>query len=106
MVQIGKSMNIHTIALFLPFTEPAWFHPMAGWKEEGQSPSLVGFGSYFERKGPFEELILKVHPLMPNTFSLLSSSLAVLLLPGNGCARISKETSVSRYSLLKSGALS
>ena len=91
MVQIGKSMNIHTIALFLPFTEPSWFHPMGGWKEERQSPSLVGFGSYFERKGPFEELILKGHPLMQNTFSLLSS-LAVLLSAGDGCARISKET--------------
>ena len=56
MVQIGKSMNIPTTAPFLTLTEPALFHQLAGWKEETQRPSPVGFGAYVERKGPVEEL--------------------------------------------------
>ena len=60
-------MNFHPTALFLPLTEPALFHPLAGWKEEGQSPSPVGFGAYLERKGPFEELKPGCHPIMTNT---------------------------------------
>ena len=54
--QIVKSMIINTTALFLPLTEPVLFHVFAGWMEVGQSLSLVGFGAYFESKGPFEEL--------------------------------------------------
>ena len=49
VVQMGKSMNLHPTALLLPLTEPALFHPLAGWKEEGKSLFPVGFGAYFER---------------------------------------------------------
>ena len=49
-------MNIHTTVLCLPLTEPALLHSLAGWREEEQSPSPVGFRAYFERKGPFEKL--------------------------------------------------
>ena len=99
-------MNIHPTALFLPLREPALFYPLALWKEEGQSPSPVGFGAYFERKGPFEELSPGGHPIMPNTLPLLSSPLAVLLSASSVCARIAKEMGFSQPSHLKSGALS
>ena len=92
---MGKSLNLHPTALFLPLTEPALFHPLAGWKEEGQSPSPVGYGTDFQRKDPFEELSPGGHPIMPNTLPLLSSSLAVLLSTDNVCARIAKEMGIS-----------
>ena len=88
MVQIGKSMNIHPTALLLRFSEQSLFHPMAGWKEEGQSPSAVGLGAYIDRKGPFEVLSPGDHTIMPSTLPLLSASLAVLLSASNVCARI------------------
>ena len=91
-VQIDKSLNIHPAALFLPLTEPGLFHTLAGRKEEEQSPSPVGFGTNFERKDPFEEPRPGEHPIMTNTFLLLSSSLAVLLSARKVCARIAKET--------------
>ena len=65
MVQISKSLKIHLISLFIPLREPALFHLLAVWKEEGQSPSTEGLGAYLERKGPFEELIPARHPVMP-----------------------------------------
>ena len=65
MVQTSKSLKIHLISLFIPLTEPALFHLLAVWKEEGQSPSTEGLGAYLERKGPFEELIPERHPVMP-----------------------------------------
>ena len=103
---MGNSLNLHPTALFLPLTEPALFHPLAGWKEEGQSPSPVGFGAYSKRKDPFEELSPGGHPIMPNTLLLLSSTLAGLLSAGKVCARIPKEVGFSRQSHLKCGALS
>ena len=65
MVQTSKSLKIHLISLFIPLTEPALFHLLVVWKEEGQSPSTEGLGAYLERKGPFEELIPGRHPVMP-----------------------------------------
>ena len=105
VVQIGKCGNIHPTALFLPLTEPGLFHPLAGWKEEGLRPSPVGFGAYFERKGPFEELSPGGHPIMPNTLPLLSSSLVVVLSTSKVCARIAKETGISRPCYLQFGEL-
>ena len=96
MVQISKSFNINPTVLYIPLTEPALFHPLAVWKEEGQNPYLVGLGAYFERKGPFEELSTGRHPIMPNTLPLLASSLTVLLSAGNVCERIAKETGDTR----------
>ena len=87
-----KIMNIDPTALFLPLTEPALLHPLAGWKEEGQSPSPVGFGAYFERNGLFELLSPGWHPMMPKILLLYSSSLAVLLSAGSVCVRIANET--------------
>ena len=99
-------MNIQPTALFLPLTEPAWFYPLAGWNEGGQHTSPVGFGAYFERKGPYEELSPGGHPILPNTLLLLSSSLAALLSAGNVCAKIAEEMGFSQLSHLKFWALS
>ena len=103
--QIGKTVNIHPTALFLPLTEPALFHPLAGWMEVGQSPSPVGFGAYFERKLPFEQPSPGGLPIMPYTLPLHSSSLAVLPSTCKVCARIVIETGNSRPSQLKFGVL-
>ena len=99
-------MNLYPTALLLPFPEQALFHQLAGGKEEGQSPSAVGLGAYFKRKGPFEELSPGGHPSVPKTLPLLSSSLAVLLSAGNVCARIAMEMGFSRPYHLKFGVLS
>ena len=102
---MDKCLNLHPTALFLPLTEPALFHPLAGWKEEGQSPFPVVFGAYFEKKGPFEQLSPGGYPITPKTLLLLSSSLAVLLSTGKVCARIAKETGISRSCYLQFGEL-
>ena len=102
---MGKCLNLYPTALFLPLTEPALFHPLAGWKEEGQSPFPVVFGAYFEKKGPFEQLSPGGYRITLKTLLLLSSSLAVLLSAGKVCTVIAKETGFSQPTHLKFGAL-
>ena len=87
-------MNIHTTVLCLPLTEPALFHPLEGWREEGQSPAPVGFGAYFEER-PFWRAKPRRALNLSNTLLLLSSSLAVLLSSGNVCGMIARETGFS-----------
>ena len=96
----GQELEPPPNCSFPTSTEPALFHPLAGWKEERQSPSPVGYGTDFQRKLSFEELSPGGHPIMPNTHPLLSSSFAVLLSTDNVCARIAKETGISRPSHL------
>ena len=106
VLQTSESLNIHPVALFGCLTELDLLHPLAVCKEEGQSPSPEGLVAYIDRKGPFEELSLGRHPVMPNTLLQLASSLAVLLSAWNVFPRIAKGMGDTRPSLRNFSPLS